>query len=201
MRRYLVLVVALALVGCSSWPWRREAANPDPNHTHADFAVWVNGEQFDFSRKEFMSEKEEEDEEHEKHGHRHHPYLHSHDGIGHVIHRHKPGLPLREFFKALGISLGTTCVSFGDRSYCEAGSKRWRMYVNGEERSFDPGYVFADTDTILLTYGSSVSEIEQQISAVTSDACFYSKTCPWRGEPPTENCIADPAIPCVAPLD
>lgn len=201
MRWFLVLVVAFALVGCSFWPWRREATNPDFNHTHADFAVWVNGEQLDFSGAEYMSGEEEQDAEHEKHGHRHHPYLHLHDGIEHVIHLHKPGLSLRDFFKSLGVSLGTTCVSFGDRSYCEAGSKRWRMYVNGKEQTFDPGYVFADVEKILLTYGSSFSEIEQQVSAMTSDACLYSKTCPWRGKPPAENCIADPAVPCVAPLD
>ena len=40
-----------------------------------------------------------------------------------------------------------------------------------------------------------------ELQEMTDDACKYSKTCPWRGEPPAESCIADPAVPCTAPLD
>lgn len=201
MKNFILLSLSLVLVGCSFWPWRRPAQNPDPNHTHADFAVWISGEKFDFSGADYMSGEEEKDEEHEKHGHQHHPYLHLHDSIGHVIHRHKPGLPLREFLKSLGVLLGSSCVSFGDRSYCEMGGKRWRMFVNGEEKNMDPEYIFEDGEKILLSFGSTVAEIEKQLQEMTADACLYSKTCPWRGDPPAENCIADPAVPCVAPLD
>ena len=54
---------------------------------------------------------------------------------------------------------------------------------------------------ILLTYQNedeaSMERITEQKEEMTDDACLYSKTCPWRGEPPAENCIADPEVPCV----
>jgi hypothetical protein len=193
----LLLLSALILSACTG-PGEK-AVNPDPNHTHADFAIWTNGEQVDFADEKYMSGYED-DHEHE-HGHLH-DYYHLHDGIGHVIHRHKPGLHLDEFFSSLGITLGPECVTMSlGAEYCNTAEKRWMMAVNGEIRPLDLSYVFEDTDTILLTYGSNAEQIQQQIEKLTDDACLYSRTCPERGDPPEENCIADPAVPCVAPLE
>jgi len=166
------------------------AVNPDPNHTHADFAVFVDGQQLDFSDPKYMSSEQ-------KHLHKH---LHLHDGIGTVIHRHEPGLTLGEFFSSLGLRMTKNCVTLDDKQrFCDHGNNRWRMIVNGEERVFDPSYVFKDMDKILLSYNASDTLWEIEWQQVTNDACLYSKTCPERGEPPTENCIADPTVPCMAP--
>jgi hypothetical protein len=70
------------------------------------------------------------------------------------------------------------------------------MFVNGTEMGFDPSYVFADLDQILLTYDDGSMPVREELRRMTSDACLYSGTCPWRGKPPTENCVADPAVPC-----
>src|SRR5438552_3152496 len=67
------------------------AKNPDPNHTHADFAMWMNGRKWNFSAAKYMSTT----------GHDLDEYMHMHDGNGHVVHMHKPGLPLSEFFTSL----------------------------------------------------------------------------------------------------
>jgi len=69
--------------------------------------------------------------------------------------------------------------------------------VNGKEKvPFDPNYVFADGDNILLTYGADATEVKHELSLMTNDACRYSLTCPWRGKAPTESCVADPTVPC-----
>ena len=60
-----------------------------------------------------------------------------------------------------------------------------------------PEYVFNDVDMIFLTDSTDETVIQNQLSQLTDDACLYSRTCPWRGDPPTENCIADPSVPCV----
>lgn len=172
----LLLAPVLLLTACE----RQYKQNPDPNHTHADFAVWVEGEKIDFSGEEFMSGFEDD------HDHEHdylHDYLHMHDKIGHVVHRHKPGETLESFFDSL--------------SYVFDDKYTWRMFVNAQEMEFDLGYVFTDMDAVLLTTSSSSAQVLDEVSQLTDDACRYSKTCPWKGDPPAENCIADPAVPCV----
>lgn len=195
----LTLLTACSFFGFGS---RQPAVNPDPNHTHADFAIYLEGEKLDFSSPEYMSESEgeETDEDHEAHGHKHHPYLHLHDGIGHVIHQHKPDLAFGEFLSSLGFTMTQQCLTLDSGvMVCPEGSKKWQMFVNGQEHPLDPEFHFKDRDKILLTYGTSSEQIKKQLEAMTDDACLYSRTCPSRGEPPAENCIADPTVPCIAP--
>lgn len=193
MRRTLLLTPLLLLASCGATP---KAVNPDPNHTHADFAIWMDGKQLDFSSPEFMSgSSDEHDEEHTRLD----QYFHLHDGNGHVIHRHKPGLTLKEFFTTLKVGISGSCYSSGipgaDGEVCS--DHPFRLFVNGTEQPFDDlSYVFQDTDKILITTASDDAEVAAELSKSTDDACLYSKTCPERGDPPTENCIADPTVPC-----
>ncbi len=166
------------------------AVNPDPNHTHADFAVFIEGDRIDFSQEKYMSTDTDPK----------HPYTHVHDGNGNVMHRHKPGVTVGEFFASLNITLTPDCFTLDTgEQYCNDGEKRWTMFVNGEETPIDPAFAFQDIDQILLTYGSSDDEAAAQLKRLTDDACLYSQTCPERGTPPKENCISDPTVPCVAP--
>ena len=195
MKRFRALaIVCIALGACTFL--RTPAKNPDPNHSHADFAVWIDGKQIDFSADKYMSGSSSgsmEDADHKKHD----PYFHLHDANGHVIHRHKPGLPIAEFFASIGFKMTGNCFTLDTgMSYCSTSGKRWKLYVNGKEHVFDPGFVFADDDQLLLTYGAGESALQKELVALTKDACLYSQTCPWRGKPPSENCIADPAVPC-----
>lgn len=180
-------------------PWTPDPSlNPDKSHTHADFAVWINGNMIDFTDNKYMSGVSYSDASHDEEGEYLHQFLHLHDNLGHVIHRHKPGLDLAEFFGSIGFDLTDACLTTdaGVTHCTEGGDKEWKMFVNGTEHPFDPGYVFSDLDSILLTYGSSEKEIKALLRKMSDDACLYSKACPWRGEPPAENCIADPSIPC-----
>jgi len=175
MKRFsLLFCLSILFFACE----RQYTENPDPNHTHADFAVWVDGEKVDFSGKEHMSGLEDD------HDHLH-PYLHLHDHIDRIIHQHKPGLILRDFFDSLDFTFQR--------------DREWRMFVNGEEMEFDLDYVFEDMDQIFLTTSSASAQVLYELEQMTDDACRYSQTCLWKGKPPAENCIADPAVPCVAP--
>jgi hypothetical protein len=182
------------------------ATNPDPNHTHADFAVVVDSRKLDFSEEAFMSGVSTDATTHPTVGPK--KFLHLHDGNGDVIHRHKPGLTLQEFFESLGAKFRTTpqgtCIDFPQiEELCgDAASKQWSMMVNGTDpSSFDPAYVFKDSDKILVFFSQSENEyrttVDHYSQYMTDEACLYSQTCPWRGTPPTENCIADPEVPCV----
>lgn len=207
-------IVAIAAAAAYGAFFRPPATNPDPNHTHADFAVWVAGAQLDFSDPAYMSDVYEEGQQVRADPLR--KYLHLHDDIGHVIHRHKPGLTLGDFFASIGMPMTGECLTLDDRQFaalddgwvadfartkqlCNDGKFHWTMIVNGRPVTMDPAFSFGDTDKILLSYGSSDTAALEQYADLTDDACRYSQTCPERGAPPAENCIADPAVPCVIP--
>lgn len=194
MRRLLPLL-AVSLAACT-W-FSGPAVNPDPNHAHADFAVWFEDQQVDFGRPEFMSEAPAEGAAEGTDDHLH-KYFHLHDGNGHVVHSHKPGQPLSEFFASLGMEFTEECFRLDpDHAVCTGAMGTLRMFVNGDEVPVNPAYVFEDLDKILIVFASTEESVENALEKMTDDACLYSRTCPERGDPPTENCIADPTVPCV----
>ncbi len=205
-KRFSIIVVsaiALVLLGLGLRTYFTPAKNPDPNHTHADFAVWIGGKELDFAKDEFMSGLSTDANHDNEQGNR--KYLHLHDGNGHVVHRHKPGLTLKDFFQTIGFDVVLIqkdvpgwCWTSVQRAECESGPLR--LFVNGEEHLSKSGpldYEFQDGDHLLLTDATDAAEIQKELKAMTDDACKYSKTCPWKGDPPTENCIADPTVPCM----
>ncbi len=193
MRRF---VFALATVVLFSACTPKPATNPDPNHTHADFAVWIEGKQIDFSHSQYMSGSSTDAD----HTDALHPYLHLHDGNGRVIHRHKSGQTLQEFIASLqGMRYEGTDFKFLDCITCQhsSGTYTVKLFVNGAEEPMGSAYVFQDNDKLLITDTTDPVELRKEIRMVTDDACLYSRTCPERGDPPSENCIADPEVPCV----
>jgi len=187
-----LIISTLLFAACGT---SEPAQNPDPNHTHADFAVWIEGKQIDFARDEYMSGSSK-DTEHKGALSLH---LHLHDTNGHVIHRHKPGLTLTEFFNSMpALRYQGNDFKFLDCFTCQhaAGTYPVNLYVNGVEKPEGSAYVFQDDDKLLVTDTTDPVELRKQIRMVTDEACLYSRTCPERGDPPAESCVADPTIPC-----
>jgi len=233
MKRFLPVIIAFIAFGAAAMTPRQYVQNPDPNHTHADFAVWVNGQLLDFSDDRYMSTvpasadasalsffiptaSAHDGVDHGAPTVAGREYLHLHDGNGYVLHRHKPGLTIGDFFASLGLTMTDTCLTLDEfqfheldqnwvkdfartKNLCDDGKFHWTMIVNGQHVSMNPRYVPMDMDKILLSYGASDTAADEQYESMTDDACKYSKTCPWKGAPPTENCIADPEVPCVLP--
>lgn len=197
----VALAAAFLALGFVFLRSREPAQNPDPNHTHVDFRVMLDGHPIDFSGEEFMTGESTEDHTRDPELGPLKKYLHLHDGVGHVIHRHKPGLTLQDFFDSIAVGFTAECIVYEaplDRDM-ECSAYPWRMVVNGQERPFSLNYDFADGDKILLTNIADDDVLRDEYERMTDDACRYSQTCPWRGKPPVENCIADPEVPCVLP--
>lgn len=169
--------------------------NPDPNHTHADFAVWIDGAPLDFSAEKYMSGSSAVETD-DGHDHEHlHPSFHLHDGNGNIMHRHKPGLTLGDFFNSLpGVTFEESGLS--SRFGIDGRASNVALTVNGKAEPSGSAYVFADGDRLLITDAADAAQQQREWRSLTSDACLYSRICPWRGSPPAESCVADPEIPC-----
>lgn len=155
-------------------------------HEHADFAVYLNGEKFDFTKAKYQSSDTNPLD----------PDAHLHDGNGDVTHKHRKGITLGYFFDTLGMKFDNQCFTTDDGTqYCNTADKKLTMYVNGKENTQFGNYEFTDLDRILITYGD-MTGVADQITSISDDACLYSEKCPERGTPPTENCVGGLGTEC-----
>lgn len=130
-------------------------------HTHADFAVYLDGEKITplgpsyYVRNAFV-------------------HVESGPGDGNVIHMHATNVPLGFFFRSVGMSFNSNCFRLDNgKDYCSDGNKTLRMFVRHEggewqeNRQFHT-YVFQDLDKVLITYGDEAEEgLRAQMDSVT----------------------------------
>lgn len=141
-----------------------------PVHWHADFAVFVNGERFDFDKPEFISKEGEENN----------PWVHIHDPRPTVVHVHREQTTWDEFMRSLEFGLTDTKLVLPDGQTFESGSAgSLKFYVNGVQVDtimFEP---IADLSRVLITFGTETDiEVRQtQIPVVTDQACIPSELC------------------------
>ncbi len=133
-------------------------------HTHADWKIYLDREEFDWSpyadlhHKQMMGDKSIQDTSAFIHIH---PAEGSEKG-GDVLHMHATGIPLSLFFESLGMKLNKDCLKTNDNEYCGL-----KLYVNGKENTAFGDYVFNDLDKILITDGEN---IEEQMKSITNFA-------------------------------
>lgn len=155
-------------------------------HEHADFAVYLNGEKFDFTPSKYQSSETNPLD----------PDTHLHDGNAEITHKHRKGITLGYFFETLGMKFDTQCFVTDDgKKYCNEGGKTLKMFVNGKENIQFGNYEFTDLDRILISYGDQTG-VADQITSITDMACLYSEKCPERGKAPTENCVGGLGTEC-----
>ena len=155
-------------------------------HEHADFAVYLEGQKFNFTKAKYQSSETNPLD----------PEAHLHDGNGEVTHKHRKGVTLGYFFESIGMKFDSQCfVTDEDKEYCNTDSKKLKMYVNGKINEQFGSYEFTDLDKILITYGNETG-VADQITSISDNACLYSEKCPERGKPPTENCVGGLGTEC-----
>lgn len=167
----------------------RETGNPEIGivgdvHYHADFALYINGERYDFAKEKYMSTENKSLSN----------FMHLHDMDGKVIHKHAEGVTLGFFLETLGMKLNETCLVLDNEdSYCNEDDKELKMSVNGKHNDEFDQYDIQDEDKILLSYGDEYEEeLQKQMSSVSDEACIYSLTCPEKGTPPEEaTCVGE----------
>lgn len=178
------------------------AALGDATHQHVDFAVFIQGKQFDFNQPQFISTETKELD----------PYVHIHEPRTTVVHVHKLGITWDRFFHSLGLKLDDpsftavtpdkTCLTVptGEK-YCQTATETFKFYVNGVKIDGVSNTGIHDLDRVLISYGSEsdADVVANQLPKVTDQACIPSERCKDRipvGEPP-ELCTVSNS--CVKP--
>ena len=145
----------------------------DSQHIHADWKVYINGKQLDFSDKSHM----------ERMGNNLpvSSFIHVDSGApapektGDIIHMHATGVPLWIFFKSVGMDFNKDCITLENKEkFCNEGNKKLKFYVNGKLNDELENYAFKDLDEILISYGDETEEeIRKQLSTITDFARIH----------------------------
>lgn len=161
-------------------------------HQHADFAVFIRGQQFDFNQPQFVSDEHHEED----------PYVHIHAPRYTVVHVHKAGVTWDYFLNTLGFKLDDpsfkgvtpdrTCLTLpGGEKLCQTATETFKFYVNGVKVDGVSNTGIYDLDRVLISYGneSDADVVAQQLPKVTDQSCIPSERCVDRiptDEPPEE---------------
>jgi hypothetical protein len=129
-------------------------------HNHVNFAVFINGEQFDFAQdpgRYFEIDKEVHLEESTLEG-----------SAGKVIHVHAEDITMRSFLATLDWQLSDTCLmSDQGEEKCSKGTQTLKVFRNGEQDSSFGNLELQDGDQYLVTFGDeSETVLEWQIEQV-----------------------------------
>jgi hypothetical protein len=143
-------------------------------HTHADFAVFINGQKRDFSDPDFVS----------KAGDERSANVHLHKPRFSVIHVHRTGTTFDEFFRSIGWELTDTCIKpAGEQQFCNSGDQAIKFMVNGVRVD---SLMFEDIPAmgrVLISYGTETDDqLLQQYGQVTDESCILSGLCLARGD-------------------
>ncbi|MBI2664663.1 hypothetical protein HYX10_04985 [Candidatus Woesearchaeota archaeon] len=133
----------------------------EKHHYHADFKVYISGEEIDFSQQKYFVKSR---------------FIHVENDVqgdsGKVLHMHASGVPLWVFFESVGMKFNESCfVTDGREAHCNNNGRTLSFYTNGKQNPEYESYVFQDGDRILISYGSeNGEEIKKQLSSITDFA-------------------------------
>ena len=165
-----------------------------PTHEHADFAVFIRGQQFDFTP--FMIGESDTPRSNN---------VHLHDPRPNVVHVHTTLTTWDEFFGSIGFTLtdpsfpgisgDRVCMTLADGTkLCnnEATGESWKFIANGVPVDGMANVNISELDRVVFSYGPETADqvVAQQFSRVTDQACIVSELCLARIDPnePPENC-------------
>ena len=170
-------------------------------HFHADFALFINGKEFNFNQPQFVSTDSDliaAD-------------VHIHPERFTVVHVHYTNTTWARFFQTLGfefrdqsmqgVSAAQTCLTMPDGSkHCNNATDTFKFFVNGVQVNGIAGTNIGDLDRVLISYGSETpAQVEQtQVTKVTDQACIPDEKCKERVPPnePPEQCSISNSTGC-----
>lgn len=167
-------------------------------HDHANFALFIDGQRFDFDKPQFISEESNELS----------PAAHIHEPRIDVVHVHYSNTTWDEFFRSIGFDLQDRTTPIGQTTgnqltlpdgtvLKEENGKTFKFYVNGVKVDGVSFTNIGDLDRVLISYGAETPEQVEatQLPQLGDDACIPSVRCESRIPPdePEEPCTRNNA--------
>ena len=208
MKKLLILILGL-LIGVAGTVALARYQNKHqvvPFHEHADFALFLNGQKFDFGKEEFMNFEPCVAYEpsllipsalaHGGEGEDPKEFVHLHQidrvNVGGVIHVHKAGIRYHDFFESLNMEFeDDRFVDNEGKEYENNEENSFRFFVNGKEVENIAETEIRNLDQTLITYGPkdrTMESIQVELAQITNDACLYSGSCSQRGLAAPDSC-------------
>jgi hypothetical protein len=154
-------------------------------HWHADFAVFIRGQRFDFNGSYISHAPDRELSDN----------VHIHDPRHTVVHVHREQTTWDEFFKSLGWELSDTCLKTRDKQYCTGNGETLTFWANGVKIDSLMFENIGDLDRVMINFGSEpdaqlLARFNDTDKGVTDQACIPSELCKSRIPPgePKEEC-------------
>ena len=156
-RKLLLLVAAAFLFGALAAFWARFVlVDQKQVHYHANFALYVNGEQDEFKNFTFY---EEETACASDHGIDPKTRVHMHNQENSVVHVHTDGATWGHFFANLGYTLGNKVVTTDNGVFVDGQEGKLHFHLNGESVDVIANKVIENEDTLLIDFGSDSDEV------------------------------------------
>lgn len=147
---------------------------PKDVHYHANFAVYIDGKQEQFSNPLLYEEISECSISTENnHGER----AHIHENIKDAVHIEDSAVTWGNFFQNINWNVGNKYLDTSDVLLVNTEAKKVTFVLNGEEVSNITNRVIENKDRLLVSYGTSTKdEIDKQFSSVATSAEKYNAT-------------------------
>jgi hypothetical protein len=172
MRRPLLLIGSGIIVGVTFFTLVRIVFMPSvmATHFHANFAVFIDGKQFDFSADKYMEDVQGCKPDYI-------PLLpqertHLHNNEGHVLHVHERGVTWGHFFANIGFDFGKTYLVTDEGTLYVNGNKTIKFILNGESVESPFNKLIGNEDQLLISYGVETVEgiSKTQFPSIANDA-------------------------------
>lgn len=148
-------------------------AYPEPLHYHANFAVFIDGEQQMFESPIFYEEVQActQDEQSNPRGR-----VHLHQPDHDVVHVHDDGATWGNFFENLGWSLGDSFIRANGQTHTDDSENELVFVLNGERTRSIANRVIGNEDTLLISSGGNIDDdlLQSQRDAIPDNAAEYN---------------------------
>lgn len=151
-------------------------------HEHADFALVINGERWDFGQEKYISYNE---------GNQLDANVHIHDPRHTVVHVHREHVTWDAFFRTIGFELNDPTLIGADTASLELDTGAtvvdgdggtFKFYVNGVRVIGVADLEIRSLQQVLISFGpESEEEAKAQLTLLTDEACIPAGLCPERG--------------------
>ncbi len=144
----------------------------EETHYHANFAVYIDGVQQDFSDTSYYEEVAActiayKDEPKGR--------VHMHDKVNDVIHVHDKRVTYADFFHNIFWTVGDEVLETREAVYQNGGEKKLVFILNGQEVDRIDSRVIGNLDKLLVSFGDAATDFMAQYSTVDDTAAEVNK--------------------------